>query len=567
MKNIIFFLFVFCGNIFAQLPSKYHSYNDLTKALKQLTSQYSSHIKIASIAKTLKGNEVWVVTIGKDETENRKAILVVGGIEATQLVGSEHALRFIEQLAQSYGKVDSITKLIDKTTIYVIPRANPDASESYFNKPLVERETNYNPYDDDRDAAVDEDDVDDVNKDGIISWMRIKDPRGEWIVNPDDHRLMKKADATKGEKGIYRLLSEGIDNDKDEEWNEDPVGGTDLNRNFTYNYQFFGKNSGVHQISEVETKAIADFVFDHSNIALVFSFSSNDNLNNAWKNEPSKGESPVVSSVTKEDEDYFGLMSKNFGEIARLKDAPKATKGEGAFSEWAYYHTGRWSFSARPWWAGEILKSKDTTAAKDSTKKSSELKKDDKDKSDDPAVKTLKWYDAIGAKNISVQWTKFNHPDFPNQEVEIGGVKPFVLSNPPAESLNSYSKPYSNFITTLAAQLADISLSNQKVEKVGENVFRISVDVVNNGYLPTNSGMGVKTRWVRNIHVVVDAGKGNSISSGKSKQILEPIKGSGGYKTVSWIVIGKGSITVNAESPVAGKAEVKIDLNDLSQRR
>ncbi|MDP1678509.1 MAG: M14 family metallopeptidase [Bacteroidota bacterium] len=560
MKKIILFLCVLCGNLFAELPSKYHSYNDLSKFLKQLSSQYSSHIKVTSIAKTLKGNDVWIVTIGKGETENRKAILVVGGIEAPQLVGSDHALRFIEQLAQSYGKTDSITKLLDNTTIYVIPRANPDASESFFAKPLIEREINYNPYDDDRDAAVDEDDVDDVNKDGIISWMRIKDSRGEWIVNPDDTRLMKKADAGKGEKGIYRLLSEGIDNDKDEEWNEDGVGGTDFNRNFTFNYQFFGKNSGMHQISEVETKAIADFVFNHSNIALIFSFSSNDNLNSAWKNEPSKGDSPVISSVTKEDEDYFGLISKKFGEITKLKDAPKAVKGEGAFAEWAYYHSGRWSFSVRPWWAGEIPKSKDTSVVKDSTKKSSDMKKDDKEKSDDPNVKILKWYDTIGAKDVTVPWTKFNHPDFQNQEVEIGGVIPFVLSNPPADSLNNYSKPFSNFITYLAGQLANISLSNKKVEKIADNVFRISVDVVNNGYLPTNNGMGIKTRWVRNVRVMMDAGKGNSISSGKTKQILEPIKGSGGFKTVSWTVVGKGSITINAESPVAGKAELKIEL-------
>jgi hypothetical protein len=560
MKKFILLACLICGNLFSQLPSKYHSYNDLTKTLKQLSTQYSSHVKLVSLAKTIKGNDLWMITIGKGETENHKAVLVVGGIEATQLVGSEHTLRFIEHLAQSYGKVDSITQLLDHVTIYVIPRINPDAGESFFSKLLVERETNYNPNDDDRDAAVDEDDVEDVNKDGIVSWMRVKDPRGEWIVNSDDPRLMKKADAGKGEKGIYRLLSEGVDNDKDEEWNEDPIGGTDFNRNFTYNYQFFGKNSGVHQVSEVETRAIADFVFDHSNIALIFSFSSNDNLTTAWKNESSKGDLPVISSVLKDDEDYFGLISKKFGELTKLKNAPKVEKDEGSFSEWAYYHSGRWSFSVRPWWADEIQKLKDTTAAKDSTKKSSESKKEDKEKSDDPNIKTLKWYDAIGSKDISIPWTKFNHPDFPNQDVEIGGVKPFVLLNPPAESLNSFSKPYTNFITYLAGQLPDISLSNQKIEKISDNVFRVSVDVVNNGYLPTNSGMGVKTRWIRNVRVVVDPGKGNSISSGKVKQILDPMKGSGGYKTVSWVVVGKGTITVNAESPVSGKAELKIDL-------
>lgn len=560
MKRPLLFFFVLAGYLFAQIPSRYHSYDDLTKALKQLSSQNPSLVKVESIVKMAKGNKVWAVTIGKGETESRKAVLVVGGIEATSLVGSEHALRFIEHLAQSYNKVDSITKLLDNTTIYVIPRANPDASESFFAKPTGERAINYNPYDDDRDAAVDEDDVDDVNKDGVISWMRVKDPRGEWIVNSDDARLMKKADASKGEKGMYRLLIEGIDNDKDEEWNEDPAGGTDFNRNFTFNYQFFGKHSGIHQVSENATRALANFVFDHPNIALIVTFSSNDNLTTPWKNEPPKGESPHITSVLKEDEEYFGFISKKFGEITKLKDAPKPAKGEGAFSEWGYYHAGRWSFAVRPWWAGEIQITKDTTAAKDSTKKSSEPKKDGGDKSDDWQIKTLKWYDAIGAKDVTLAWTKFNHPDFPNQEVEIGGIKPFVLTNPPAESLNAYSQPYSNFITYLAQQLPTVALSNQKVEKVGDNVFRVSVDVVNNGYLPTNSGMGVKTRWQRNVRVTLNAGKGNSVSGGRAKQTLEPIKGSGGFKTVSWLVVGKGEVKVTAESPTSGRAEMKIEL-------
>lgn len=558
MKKLSLLIFLTAGCLTAQLPSTYHSYENLTKAIQQFTSQYPALVKSHSIAKTLNERDVWVVTIGKDE--KNKAVLVVGGIEANQIVGSEHALRLIDYLAQSYGKVDSITNLLNTTTVYVIPRANPDASESFFTKPIRERETNFNPFDDDRDGVKDEDDAEDLNKDGFISWMRVKDPHGEWIVNPDEPRLMKKADATKGEKGMYRLYTEGMDNDKDEEWNEDAVGGTDFNRNFTFNYQFFGKKSGIHQISEIETKAIADFVFDHPNIAVIFSFSSNDNLTTAWKNEPPRGESPHITSVLKEDEEYFGFISKKFGEISKLKDAPKPLKGEGSFSEWAYYHAGRWSFAVRPWWAGEMPKQKDTSAVKDSTKKTPEMKKDDNSKSDDWQIKALKWYDAAGLKDASLEWKPFKHPDFPNQEVEIGGVRPFVLSNPPAESLNVYAKPLFHFITYLAQQLPTISLQNPKVEKVGSNVYRISVDVVNNGYLPTNSGMGTKTRWIRNVRVTLDAGKGNSLSSGRAKQTLEPIRGSGGYKTLSWLVVGKGEVKITAESPTAGKAELRVSL-------
>lgn len=555
MKKLIVLSSLFTGLLFGQ----YHSHEELSKSLQQLSKQYP-HVKVRSIAVTHQKNELWAVTLGAGDTDKKKAMLVVGGIEGSGLSGSEHALRFIQQTASAYGKIDSITALLDRMTIYVIPRANPDAAEAYFSRPLYERETDLTPYDDDRDGTIDEDGTEDVNKDGVISWMRVKDPRGEWMVNPDDQRLMKKADPAKGEKGSYRLLSEGIDNDRDDEWNEDPAGGTDFNRNFTYNYQFFGRNSGIHQISTDETRALADFVFDHPNIALIFTFSSNDNLTTAWKNEPPKGDSPVITSVTKDDEDYFGYISKRFGEITKLKDAPKPLKGEGAFSEWGYYHAGRWSFAVRPWWPGELPKIKDSVSVKDSLKRSPEPKKEEKEKNEDPVLRTLKWYDAAGIKNVAASWTKFPHPDFPKQEVEIGGVNPFVLANPPAESLEVFSKPFINFITYLASQLPTILVMNQSVEKIGTNVFRITVDVVNNGFLPTNSGLGVKTRWVRNVRVVIDPGKGNTVSSGKAKQVIDPVKGSGGFKTLSWIVVGKGTAVVTAESPVSGISELKIEL-------
>ena len=549
-------LYVMCTMF---LSAQYHTNQQLTDELQKLSKQYPQ-IKFRSIAKTLNENDLWAVTVGTGEQDKKKAILVVGGIEASSLAGTEYALQFISHLARSFGKVDSITALLEKTTIYVIPRPNPDGVESFFETPRSERETNNTPFDDDRDGDIDEDGPDDLNNDGIISWMRITDPRGEWIVSTEDSRIMKKADPAKNERGVYRLLIEGKDNDHDEEWNEDPVGGTDLNRNFTYNYQFFGKNSGIHQISENESRAIADFVFDHPNIGMVFTFSSNDNLSAAWKNEPPKGDSPVITSVAKDDEEYFGSISKKFNEITKLKDAPKPVKGEGAFSEWAYFHAGRWSFSARPWWPGELPKSKDSAVVKDTTKKNPDFKKEEKEKSDDPILRTLKWYDTAGKKDMFVPWTKFNHPDFPKQVVEIGGIKPFVLSNPPAESLESFSKNYTAFLTAFSAQLPEITVTNERIEKLGSNIYRVTVDVVNNGYLPTNNSLGVKTRWVRNVRIVLDPGKGNAVTSGKAKQILDPIKGSGGFKTLSWIVVGKGTVTITAESPVSGMSEVKIGL-------
>jgi len=241
------------GALYGQaIPSKYHSFDEMTRAIRSLATAHSDVVKVESLGKTLKGRDIWVITLRKGDSDQPRAMLVVGGVEAVQIAGSEMALRFAENLATSYGKVDSVTKLLQTTTIYVIPRVSPDATESYFEKPIRERSTNFHATDDDRDGAVDEDDVDDVNKDGMITMMRVKDPRGEWMVHPEDGRLMKKADPAKGEKGSYLMYTEGIDNDKDEQWNEDAVGGVDFNRNFPFNYQFFTANAGVHQGSEIE---------------------------------------------------------------------------------------------------------------------------------------------------------------------------------------------------------------------------------------------------------------------------------------------------------------------------
>jgi hypothetical protein len=144
--------------------------------------------------------------------------------------------------------------------------------------------------------------------------------------------------------------------------------------------------------------------------------------------------------------------------------------------------------------------------------------------------------------------------------VEIGGGKPFIASNPPAESINGFSASYSQFIAHVIKQLPELVMRNQKIEKIDGNVYRVSVDVVNNGFLPTNNQLGVKTRWVRNIRVLFETGKGMSVTAGKGRQTIDAIAGSGGFTTLSWIVVGKGTVKIIAESPTAGRAETKVDL-------
>ncbi len=150
------------------IPSKYHSFDEMTQVIKSLSSTYREIVKTESLGKTLKGRDIWLITLRKGDPDQPRAMLVVGGVDAIQVAGSEMALRFAEHLAKSYGKVDSVTKLLQTTTVYIIPRVSPDAMEAYFQKPLRERSMNYAAADADHDGLVDEDDVDDLNNGGMI---------------------------------------------------------------------------------------------------------------------------------------------------------------------------------------------------------------------------------------------------------------------------------------------------------------------------------------------------------------------------------------------------------------
>ena len=105
---------------------------------------------------------------------------------------------------------------------------------------------------DDQDDQTNEDGYNDLDGNGLITMMRVKSPEGEWLPVTSDPRLMKKADPSKGEKGIYKLYSEGIDDDKDGKYNEDGPGGTNVGLNFPHLFKFFTPENGLFPGSSPE---------------------------------------------------------------------------------------------------------------------------------------------------------------------------------------------------------------------------------------------------------------------------------------------------------------------------
>ena len=569
---------------------EYPSNKELARRLQELARAYPDLVRLHSLAKVSGKQEVWLAELGGGGPEKRlkqPAMLAVAGIDGNDLAGSVSLLAWAEGLVRTYGNDPNIKQLLDTTTLYVIPRMNPEAAEYFFAKPKMELEVNPRPVDDDHDGMADEDGPEDLDGDGQITWMRVRDPEGEYLLDPVDSRLLLKADRAKGEVGAWKLYSEGIDNDHDEDWNEDGPGGVNFNRNFSYNFRFFAPWSGAHPMSEPPTRALADFVVGHPQIGLVFTFGASDNLAQTPKGEAAKR---PPGAIHEEDLPFYRELGKSWRESLGLKKELSGNSEPGSFSDWMYFHRGRLALAARPWSPAqqlELAKTKDAkpeekpkaeapagnaaaatnqVAKPDSVKAAEEkkptAKKDEPDNRNEEDRALLKWIDQ-NAPAAFAPWKPFQHPDFSKQQVEIGGFAPFAKSNPPQSLLEELARKHLQFLTSLAGKLPRIGIRKIKVKALGNGVFDLTVQIENTGYLPTALAQGTLAREVNPTRVVLDVDE-KAILSGARRTMLESIEGSGGMKEVRYVLNGNGRQKVQVEviSTLGGTARATIDLKE-----
>jgi len=575
IKPFVFlFVFIILLTMAAQVApaAEYHNNKSLSRLLTSLAEQNPELMRLDGIARSMGKRKVWLVELGKGTEQNRKtrpAMLLVAGIEGNDLVGSSIAVSFLKHLLEQYETDAEITKLLQTTTVYVVPRLNPDAAEHFFNEPKCETTRNDKPVDGDHDGLMDEDGHEDLNGDGLITSMRIEDPEGEYILDPADDRLLIKADHLKSEVGAWRYLTEGIDNDHDELWNEDGPGGVNFNRNFPYNFEFFASDAGVHQVSEAETRALADFVIDRPNIGIIMTYGAADNLLKTPKGAPPPDRRKPMTGIDEDDTGYYEAMSELYRKALGLDKELEDTSCPGTFSDWMYFHRGRLSLAARPWSpalavelskAGE-KKEKDSESELENEKKDKDKSSgDDKDKRNEKERQELKWFDEH-APQAFVKWQAIEHPDFPNQRVEVGGYSPFALTNPPAQMLEQITAGNADFLTKVAQRLPRIGIRKVESRHLGQSVYEVKIQVENTGFLPTSTAHGQTTREIYPTRLIIELDD-KFFLSGTRITNLPLIRGSGGMEEVRYIIraSGRRKIDFKIISMLAGQANGTIEL-------
>ncbi len=546
--------------------NQYSDYKTLSQKATRLATDYKSLCSVGSIARTAGGKDIWSISIGTGDKDSKPALAIVGGVDGRYIFSRELAMGFAETLLKESSSPE-VKELLSKITFYIFPDVSPDASQQYFAPIKYERSVNTRSTDDDRDFVNDEDPYEDLNKDGFITSIRISDPSGTLIESEDDRRILVAADLSKGQKGAFILLTEGIDNDKDSKFNEDGEGGVSFNKNFTYNYEEFGTNAGLHAVSEIESKAVADFLYDHFNIYAVFTFGPQDNLGQAPRSsERAASQSPAaqvqesgrgfqtgggrgsggstggymrsvdrrMTSVMRTDETVIRLVSDKFHEITGLRGSPSPVSTRGNFMEWVYYHYGRYSFGTPGWWIPA-----------------------DKAMSSEAAF--LKYAEENKLGDVFVDWTEINHPDFPGKKVEVGGIKPFLMANPPADKLGELIANNSKFIMTVAGMHPELEFLDIKTESLGDNVFRVSAKVHNKGIFATCAEAGDINQWTRIMRISLEPVGNQTLLSGDKIQRIRRLEGDRSQE-FSWLISGRGTLKITAGALNTGTVSTSIDL-------
>jgi hypothetical protein len=422
---------------------------------------------------------------------------------------------------------------------------SPDAMEQYFASVKYERQGNATVTDDDRDGKNNEDKYDDLDGNGKITQMRITSPVGDYKIHPDDARVLVKADISKGEKGNYLLYNEGIDNDKDGEFNEDGEGGVWFNKNLTFKNPSFTPGAGEYAVSEIETRALLDYLFELYNIYAVVSYGSNNNLSAPIIFNAASASQTITAGWLEPDTKANSMVSELYNKTLNLKDAPKTSAGGGDFFSWAYYHYGRYSFSTPGWW---VPKAKPDT-----------IKKEKALSVEDATANYLRWASQEGITNSFTEWKTIQHPDFPGQNVEVGGIDPFVLITPPYKLVPDLVKKNTAFLLKLASYQPEIDIVNIKTEKISNDLTRVTLDIINKGALASHSKLGEKSYWVKRINVKVNTNGNQSVISGKKIQLLNSLEGYS-MQQLSWLIKGNGKLTIETGSPTTGRKTIDVTL-------
>lgn len=553
--------------------NRYFTNEDLDALLHEWAGQYPKIMSLGTIGSSYEKRPIWLVTLTNYETgpdKDKPAFWVDANIHATEISGTTAAMFAIRRWLDEYGKEPHVTRMLDQSAVYIVPRINPDGAALGMAEHPKYIRSGVRPYPfEDKQPGMHPEDID---GDGQILQMRIKDPTGDWKISRLDPRMMEKRRPDENEGEFYRLLPEGKIEDYDGYLIQMArnLEGLDFNRNFPFDWkpenEQFG--AGPYPGSEPEIKAVIDFITSHPNINAAITFHTFSGVLLRPYSTKSDDDMDVEDLHVFKILGEIGSKHTGYRAVSTFHDFryhPKEVT-TGAFDDWVYDTLGIYTFTIELWdlptQAG-IKDRKFITWYEDHPHEEDQM--------------ILKWIDENAPEGAYAAWRTYQHPQL--GEVEIGGWNlMYTWRNPPHAFIGEIAQKCSGFLQSLGEMLPRIEVHALEIKPLGNDDYAVSLVVQNAGYFPTyTSEQGKKRQAARPVRAELALPEGVTIVSGKRKMDIGHLGGRSnkfdlasvfGYSgtdnrgKVDWVLHGpKGSVVQLAiKSERAGTIRREIRL-------
>jgi hypothetical protein len=116
------------------------SMEELQKELFNIYARSKGRMAVEIAGETTWGYPIYLAKFGKADDEGKIKVLIEGQIHGGEPLGAEACIEVIKQLAASGNK--EIKDILEKLTIWIIPRLNPEGATYEEDGELVQRRTN-----------------------------------------------------------------------------------------------------------------------------------------------------------------------------------------------------------------------------------------------------------------------------------------------------------------------------------------------------------------------------------------------------------------------------------------
>lgn len=501
--------------------NRFFTNEEIETLLKEWEVTFPGLMSVSKIGASHEKQPIWLITVTNRQTvsdSNKPAIWIDGNIHATELTGSTTALYIAYQLLEGYSKDERVKRLLDRVVFYIVPRINPDgAALAMASSPRYIRSgVRHYPWEE-KDEGLH---VQDINGDGRILQMRIRDANGDWKISTLDPRLMEKRSPDELGDQYFRLLPEGLLDEYDgyQIRMARPPEGLDFNRNFPFEWHTESDQSGAgpYPASEPEIRTVVDFVTKHPNINIAITFHTFSRvILRPYSTKPD-------DDMDSDDLEVYKIIGEIGTELTGYRcvstfhdfkyHSKKVTTG--AFDDWMYDHFGVFTFTVELW---DL-----PTEAGIENRKFIEWWQKHPHEED---AKILKWIDEHGEPDSYVEWKPYQHPQL--GQVELGGWNNInTWRNPPHAYIEAEASKHMPFMLSLGDLLPWLSVIECKAERLGDDKYHLLLVVENNGFLPTYTSNQGKTRAAsRPLRVELNLPENAQLTSGKRRSELGHLEG------------------------------------------